>query len=291
MATSDNSWREFELLVSRIEQLLVPKGAIVKSPDYILDKITGQKREVDASIQYKIGSVSILITIECRKRGNVQDDTWIEQLATKREKIGAAKTIAVSSKGFTKSAIKSAHLYGIELRRISEITDDEIIKQWMENVIITIEYLDYLLISVQFHFDTGTRIEGLQLSPEIQERIWKQNFEAEIIFAKDTNTSYTIGAIVKSLRLDEGIEVSSPTVRRVFSITLPKSAYYSFTNQGQIDVADIDITLDLTHKREQMPLQRAFEYTDLDRPLVQIAEMKFPLGPAQHLLIEVSKNL
>lgn len=115
------SWRQFEELVARIEQAASAHGAQVKSPDRIRDLTTGQLREVDASIRQKIGTTEILVTIECRKRGRTEDDTWIEQLATKRQKIGAAKTIAVSAVGFTNSAIESAKHFGIELRTLAEV--------------------------------------------------------------------------------------------------------------------------------------------------------------------------
>ncbi|MHC2293397.1 restriction endonuclease [Bradyrhizobium barranii] len=114
-------WRQFEELVSRIERAASAHGALVTSPDRIRDLTTGQLREVDASIRQKIGTSEILVTIECRKRGRTQDDTWIEQLATKRQKIGAAKTIAVSAAGFTTSAIESAKHFGIELRTLAEV--------------------------------------------------------------------------------------------------------------------------------------------------------------------------
>ena len=76
---------------------------------------------LDAAIRYQIGTTPILITIECRRRNRKQDDTWIEQLASKRAKIGAAKTIAVCSKGFSESAYKTAKLHNIELRQLSEL--------------------------------------------------------------------------------------------------------------------------------------------------------------------------
>lgn len=75
--SNDPKWREFEKLTALIEQHLGPQGAIVRSPDYITDKITGEQREVDASVRYQVGSVPILITIECRDRTSVQDVTWI----------------------------------------------------------------------------------------------------------------------------------------------------------------------------------------------------------------------
>ena len=119
-------WREFERVVAMIEESAAPRGAIVKSPDRIRDLTTDELREVDASIRFRIGSVDILITIECQKRSRKANDTWIEQLATKRQKLGAAKTIAVSEKGFTRAAHLTAKQHGIELRTLSEISPQDI---------------------------------------------------------------------------------------------------------------------------------------------------------------------
>lgn len=123
---TESEWRQFEQLVARIEKAAAPRAAIVKSPDRIRDLITGQMREVDASIRYKVGTADILITVECRKRNRKADDTWLEQLATKRMKLGAAKTIAVSATGFSKSTIATARNHGIELRTLSEVSASDI---------------------------------------------------------------------------------------------------------------------------------------------------------------------
>jgi len=45
------SWKAFEKLVARIESALAPHGAIVTSPDKLLDHVTQTMREVDASIR------------------------------------------------------------------------------------------------------------------------------------------------------------------------------------------------------------------------------------------------
>lgn len=126
MKKNSRDWREFEKLVSRIESMAAPRGVVIKSPDRIRDLITGQLREVDASIRTRVGTAEVLITVECRQRSRSGDDTWIEQLATKRQKIGASKTIAVSARGFTESAIRSATQFGIELRTLSEVTATDI---------------------------------------------------------------------------------------------------------------------------------------------------------------------
>jgi hypothetical protein len=119
-------WKQFEQLVARIEKDASPLGLTVVSPDKILCGITGRKREVDASVRSRIGTADVLITIECRKRHPKQDVTWIEQLAAKRDAIGASCTIAVSSSGFTPSAEAVAHHFGIQLRRLSEVSAAEI---------------------------------------------------------------------------------------------------------------------------------------------------------------------
>jgi hypothetical protein len=67
------SHREFELLVTRIEGALAPTGAVIKSPDYVRDNVTGEQREVDASIRYRVGSVELLVTVECRDRSRTED--------------------------------------------------------------------------------------------------------------------------------------------------------------------------------------------------------------------------
>jgi hypothetical protein len=109
-----------------IEESAAPRGAVVTSPDRIRDLTTNEMREVDASIRFSAGSVDILITIECQKRSRKADDRWIEQLATKRQKLGAAKTIAVSAKGFTRAAHLTARQHGIELRTLSEIRPQDV---------------------------------------------------------------------------------------------------------------------------------------------------------------------
>lgn len=115
--------REFEKLVARIEEKLCPLGVKVTSPDRIPDRVTGNLREVDASIRYQIGSAPILITIECRDRNAPQDITWLEQIKSKKDSIGANQTIAVAKEGFSKGAELYANQHGIILRQLEEISD------------------------------------------------------------------------------------------------------------------------------------------------------------------------
>lgn len=147
-------WREFEKLVARIEADAGPAGMIVKSPDHIKSKLTGKSREVDASVRMRVGTSEMLITIECRKRKHRQDVTWIEQLATKKQVIGAAKTIAVSSSDFSAQAHEVARHLGIDLRKLSEVTVADL------NSLVKIDYVHFkhrrcLLVDVGFRSFRG----------------------------------------------------------------------------------------------------------------------------------------
>ncbi len=119
--------RELEELIANFERLLGPKGISVTSPDFIPDKDTGELREVDISLRSQIGSAELLVIVECRDYSHkTQDVKWIEELAAKRESVGADRVLAVSSTGFTDPATRKAEMKNITLRRMSELDYQEI---------------------------------------------------------------------------------------------------------------------------------------------------------------------
>lgn len=148
--------RDFEELVARLEKILAPRGATIKSPDHIRDSVTGISREVDVSIRFADVDSDRLITVECRDRQNDEDVTWIEQLVTKQKDIGAWKTYAVSSAGFSGPAIAKAKHNGIEIRLFSEITDAVIAQEWATSsskLKLDILMPDVYLVNLKVHSD------------------------------------------------------------------------------------------------------------------------------------------
>lgn len=129
--TSKAESRQFELLVARIEEAAAPRGAVVTSPERIRDATSGQVREVDATIRFTIGTVPVLILVECRKRGRGADVRWIEELATKRASLLADKVVAVSALPFSKPAQRAAQHQGIELRTLATVSPEEIARWFL----------------------------------------------------------------------------------------------------------------------------------------------------------------
>ena len=129
--------RTTEIIVANLEILMVGSGAVVTSPDFILDSIAKIKREVDISVKLRMGSHEILIVIECRDRpsSSEEDVTWIEQLKTKTEDINANKVVAVVTTGFSQAAIDKAKIFGIDLRYLKEFDPTEV-KDWIDKLTV-----------------------------------------------------------------------------------------------------------------------------------------------------------
>jgi len=276
-------------MVARIERSLAPKGAVVKSPDRIPDLITGQLREVDASVRFQIGSAPVLVTIECRERSNVQDDTWIEQLVSKKQKIGAATTIAVSTKGFTQSAIKSARIYGIELRRVDDITDDKTAQQWIGNITIDAEYIDYLPVEVVIRFDTD--LDGVEVARALHDQLLRATWNnTQVVFEKNTGKSYTPQDIIDRTDIGNGIKLGEPPAKKVVSVKFDRSSYYSISNNGPLDILGIELTVNVSRRVDRIPLTRVFQYSDSMKPIVQVSEGTIPFDNSRTMIVQLSKN-
>ena len=64
--------------------------------------------------------------VECRDRKKRQGSDWIEQIASKRDDVGASKAVAVCPGGFTRGAAKLAAAEQIELRTMATVSSPEV---------------------------------------------------------------------------------------------------------------------------------------------------------------------
>lgn len=251
------AWRDFEELVGRIEHALAGANVAVKSPDRIPSLITRRKREVDASLRARIGSSELLITIECRKRKAAQDVTWIEQLGCKKHAIGAARTIAVTSTAFSADAIIAAAHYGIDLRILSEITEQDV-QSWILPQSVTHVFKSCDLLEspeVIFHPEEGDGFDAPSFHrPED---------------APGVNAPVFIGANGESLsfndlwlRADDQLKIFDkvPTDDKVHTLRLvlqPSDLLQLLTPRGPRRVNAVKMTVALRWKHEQILLSDA----------------------------------
>ena len=272
---SKTKWRDFEKMVARIEACLCPHGVKIMSPDYVADVVTGTMREVDASLRYQLGSSQVLITVECRDRKHVEDVQWIEQLATKKGDIKAAKCIAVSSAGFSKAAVLKASHHNIEIRLVQDVKDQAILA-WFDNLYIDVEYHLFSIYGINFALETGGGMKDVQLADDLAAGFISNSWDSPIVFDRDADQWVGVQFFLDDY-LKQGYELydlsfpAGEKYRRNLVVrgTPPP---YTRTNRGTFDLDFLEIALDITRLKERILLKDHLQYASEARPLAYAAQ-------------------
>jgi hypothetical protein len=268
-------WRQFEKVIARIEHAMAPSGAVVASPDRFRDKVTGEFREVDASIRYKVGTCPVLITIECRDRTSVEDVRWIEQLAEKQRSIGASLTVAVSSLGFSGSAIKKAAATGIQVRTFADARADDFV-QWLKTQNIELDISSWALAELALELYDAPH--DAELLPAVHESFRQHGPLAPILIRNSDGMRYHAENILIEWRKRNGsffptdLSSDGTKIRRNLHQPLHRHCLHVETTKGNFDIRIIHIGLALSRTRSQIPVARCAEYADASSALVQTAE-------------------
>lgn len=271
------NWKEFEQLVARIEQTLSPAGAVVKTNDRIPSKFTGRKREVDVSIRFKVGTTPILITIECRKRKDKQDVTWIEQLVTKKMHLGAARTIAVTSVGLSQEAIKIAKMHDILVRQLSEINKKDI-DEWIKiKTVKTIFHHSIIFGTIGiFFYETELNITAKnhlgkpKIIPSLQSMLDKDGINARIFTLSSVNREFSLSEIFDSaLTRDKNTFIETPrdgtSLKQSIRMEFPRGTFSTLTTHGRLDVSEFRVTAEFRAVEVSQDVEdQGFEYADED---------------------------
>ncbi|MFZ1468763.1 MAG: restriction endonuclease [Paracoccaceae bacterium] len=134
----------FELLVGRILSLSRENVTNLICDDRVIDPDgDGRTRQVD--ITYKRDDA--LVHVECRDHKNPQDVKWIEELIGRRASLRPDIMIGVSSSGFTELALKKANAYGIILRSVQAVTDQEIVS-WGHGIVVTAHFVRFDCLNI-----------------------------------------------------------------------------------------------------------------------------------------------
>ncbi|MGP0057900.1 MAG: restriction endonuclease [Beijerinckiaceae bacterium] len=289
-------WREFEQLVARIEADAGPLGMTVTSPDHILCRTTGRRREVDASIRTLVGTSEVLVTIECRRRSKRQDVTWIEQLAAKRLAISADRTIAVSSSGFSADAETVAYQHGISLRKLSEVSTAEI------NSLLR---LDLVLF---WHRACAIARVGIRTFRSLDWKMPDPN-DVDLTLPPDTDPFAPIFRSTKTgatwslndlwYQVQEAadpfdvIAKAQPPVLRTACFPYPGTVTVEAPD-GEKQLGEVLLTVALWIEPEQVSLDAAqkIEYASPDRPAIQRVEFTSRRSKAKDLRVslQIPKN-
>lgn len=134
--------RALEELVARLEAVAAGGKAEVRSPEFFTGKNSQSKREVDVTVRSKVGNTPVLVMFECRDRTSTNDVRWIDEIAGKRDDIGADVAVAVAAGGgFTEGARTAAAARRIDLRTVEHITVEDVLS-WCRLTTLRVELFE-----------------------------------------------------------------------------------------------------------------------------------------------------
>lgn len=272
MRKRDPAWRQFEGLVAHLEASLGPSGAIIKSPDFLADKFTGQRREVDGSIRYKIGSSDVLLTIECRKRRGKQDVQWIEQLIAKKRRIGAMATLAVSLEGFSPQATNIALQENIIPRQLSELVADDL-NEWLNLAFHELEIRTLAVKRIVLELWDPSSDDQIIFDEKLKEKCLANRFEYPIFVKSKDGSRYSAS---EPLRMAEkqgadhfaGCIPGQPLARSLKWENYDRGISINTTN-GMKPVRYIYIEYEALVEKRRLPIRTYFRYSTEQAPFTE----------------------
>lgn len=258
--------RAFERVVQALERCWSPEVAVIRSPDYLRDRITGENREVDVSVRYRVGTIPILVIIECRDRGDVQDVTWIEQLARKRDDVNAARAVAVSSSGFTKPAVQKAKHDGIELRTVEQLTLANI-SHWCPVASITTVQPHAEILDVQLFLGNGATPSDRDIFDTFRTSDGELALDRPIFTASNGTTvalSHIWKYAVTTAQTFSNVPAAGPRLTRTLRCNLddPNDRFSVAIGSQILEVLAITFIAELWHESLVSPPGKVYSYTD-----------------------------
>ncbi|MBW8244017.1 restriction endonuclease [Muricauda oceani] len=280
--------RKFEVLVESLEKHALNKEGVISSPGYLMDEVTNQMREVDVLIETKIGTSNISIVLECRDRKMKQDLTWIEQLNSKLKDINADKIIAVSSSGFSKSALEKAKRYGIETRSFDEI-DKNIIESWWQVTHIDFISKQFRIVYFYPYLEDKDFFKKYRIPINSEEKYILDTSENRLVsaselFQENCNQIQSLwGSLIpngKASRDRINIDCDNPERELQFVF-----------NEHKSKILKIEYVADIFIVGKKIPLSKVSSYTSPDSTISHIIEYDgFPIKNKNLLRIIRSKD-
>lgn len=280
--------RELEKLVSLLEESLLPTTAVVTSPGFLADRVTGEAREVDVCVRMPVGSVEVVVILECRDRHAVQDVTWIEQLAQKRDDVLASRAVAVSASGFSQSAVRKARFLGIDLRTFKDL-DPSIVVEWfrIEGFKLYVGRTTIHAASLTLDSHSVSAGEGVA---------FKVGLTDKCLHSRHDSHWYSLQGVWDLVQnrcdVHVGIPEDGTKIWRKFEpiIQKPEQRLRFHAKTVEADVIALDLEVEVWLETREVPLNRVFSYQSDEERLVAIAEYVIAID-GQEEILSIHKDL
>lgn len=100
-------------------------GTVIDESAELIDRDTGEKREVDVTVTATVDGAKVVIGIEAADRSRPADVTWVEQQIAKHDAVGTDQLVLVAGKGFYEPARRKAVARGAVTITPEDLPDDD----------------------------------------------------------------------------------------------------------------------------------------------------------------------
>lgn len=213
---------------------------------------------------------------------------WIEQIATKRDGIGANKAVAVSSSGFSSGAKKKAIAKSIELRTYGEITKEKI-QNWFLGDSIAYYNQKYQIKNISFKAFNQKHQE--KLNHYFKERGGNINQYEKIFYYDGVIKPLSVDELFKGIsNIDSIFKKVKPNQKIEEKIKIMpenKKKLKIFDKDEEILIDFIAVIVDMWVEESQLDLIKVEEYRKSEQPMAQILTFEDPEKSEDGLGVEI----
>jgi hypothetical protein len=267
------SGKELEDFVKNVESVFLPLGFNISSREKIFDEDGTQIAEFDLIISGKLGTTEINWLIECRDRPSegAAPSSWIQQLIGRQEVYEFNKVTAVSSTGFSKSAVIAAKKAGIELRTLKDLKPDSMFN-WFKSEHLTFRKTETKLKNVKFHIpklpvELNNKLKEFH-KPE--QKILTHTSEDKLFSLLDM-WRYTMNRIPG---IDSDVEPNKNPIPKEFPVKYPDPKYRFLINlqEKEYQIEGAIFFVDIMVVKELIPISKTTQYHNEEKTEKPIAE-------------------
>ena len=190
----------FQDLIAEIHEQMAAPHRVCES-DMLVDRVSGQEREVDIVIRTALAGYEFVLSVECTACGRPASVEWVEQMYCKHSNLPTHKLVLVSNAGFTASALDKAKFLGIECHSLDSANKVEWTKYVDRHSSIFLAAIDTVIVvapsSPTYKLESsykGIPMDTLFLDAQGKFRATAEDI-AHAILAKDSLTAATINKI------------------------------------------------------------------------------------------------
>lgn len=275
------SGKPFEDLITWIQQSVHEKAQIIPN-EKVRDIHTNRTRQIDISIRLSDGPTHLFVMVEVRDHARPVNVSYIEEINSKKQSVGANAAFIVSRSGFTKPALEKAkHL------AIQTLTYEEALKSdwsgWIKGEYFHVIERKYENVLIKLENDTSNKL--LNVAPEILSQV-QTNSKKKVLLGKDGKplTSFFDLAhhiINSSEKLFEGLQANGEKVRHtvLFKGTLEPELFVLGEDGLNHKIGKVLVEADFYIEVRQYPISLSrFRNTESDESIAEVATSDIEIG-------------